>query len=330
MGEYVLLKAEDVTTHDFDDGPKCKGNTADLPDRWVACRDCFRYRLVIASCGQRNCGKCQLKRAALEYERYYPALQKIDCGGLGRKWIMVNLTGFRVPRDWVGQNAHMMMDDAAKLLQKWFLGGLVVVEHTFNAADNEYYLHAHGLVIGDYVNNQIQREHGNTDLGMFASEWGRFVGLTSMHFDPRGHPRTNAETVTAGLSYVLKYVTKGVALQDEELYQVKRLRYIRTFGEVYKCKKPIVVSRCKFCYNGDLGRGRLEMAEDWQIAKIENEKKAHGPEPLETMRVLSWPAKTAVEKIDAVKAYFDKIHERWERWFVDKWQGIWLNWLVNI
>lgn len=312
MVEYKLLKADDVTTHDYDDGPKCKGATVDLPDRWVACRDCFRYRLVIASCGQRNCGRCQLKRSALEYERYFPALSKIDCGNVGRKWIMVNLTGYRISRDWVGGNAHIMMNDAVQLLQKWFLGGFVVIEHTWHEAEKEYYLHAHGLVIGDYVNNRIQREHGMTDFQMFASEWGRFVGLTSMHFDPKGNPRTNAQTVKAGLSYVLKYVTKGVALNDEELDQVKRLRYIRTFGEIYKCKKPVVVSRCKFCYDGDLGHGRLEMAEDWQISKIITDKMALGPEALETTRVLSWPGKTAIELVEAVKGYFSRIHERFK------------------
>lgn len=305
MSSYRLLKADDVTEHDYDDNrPKCKGDTTMLPDRWVACWDCRRYRLVRASCGQRNCGHCQLKRSVLEYERYFPALQQIDCGGMGRKWVFVTLTGYRVPVDNVGQNAYMMMDDAVRFLKGWFLGGLVVVEHTYKPADNEYYIHAHALVIGDYVNNRIQREHGLTDFEMFGHEWGRHVSLTSMHFTPvnkitgrGGNPRTVLETITAGLTYVLKYISKGVALRDDDLYQVKRLRYIRTFGEVYKVKKPKVVSRCKFCYNGDLRRGKLELLEDWQVQLIIDQGEAKGPEALETMRVLSWSGRV----IDGVK-----------------------------
>lgn len=310
-GEYRLVKADDVTVHDYDDRPKCRGPTADIPARWVACRDCYRYRLIVASCGQRNCGRCQLKRSMMEYERYYPALQKIDCGGMGRKWIAVTLTGFRVPRDWIGQNAYMMMDNAKKLLQKWFLGGLVVVEHVLKKIENEYYLHAHALVIGDYVNNRIQREHGMTDIQMFESEWGYFVSLTSMHNDPQGHPRTKAQTVTAGLNYILKYVTKGVALEDSELDQVKRLRYIRTFGEVYKVQKPKVVSRCKFCYNGDLSRGRLAIVMEQDIEAVIRDGKDK-PEPLETMRVLSWPQKAIKVPFDELKRQYDDL----EDWFL--------------
>lgn len=311
--------AGEVVRSDVDFTYKCKGDVSGKPDRWVCCHDCYRHRKINPSCGQRNCVRCQAKRARMIFEKYRPALERISSGN-ARRWILVTLTGYRVPREWVGQNVYMIMEKAKKLLQKYFLGGQISVEHMFGHAFSDveqkgekgYYIHVHALVIGDYINNRIVREDGLTDMERFTAEWGYFTKVQSLHFDPQGHPRTNSEAVKAGLTYVCKYISKGVALEDSELDQVKRLRYIRTFGLIYKMEKPEWKSHCQFCYDGDPRRGRLGIINEEDVDTIHNKQMQKGDEPLELVRVISWPVKVVKLPLDELKRRYDDL----EDWFL--------------
>lgn len=263
-----------VPTVDFDDGDSCVGAIPDKFERYVVCSDCFRWRKVKPSCGQRNCPKCQKRRSRLLLERYLPALELIKTG-FGRRWIAVTLTGYRIEKEHLGDHVRAFGKDAREFVKKKYLGGIITIEHTVKKESGEYYIHAHALVLGDFQNQQ-----------KLSEEWGRFVWLQDMRFDPQGHARTNKETVRAGLSYLLKYVTKGVVLGNDELKLAKGLRYVSNFGELYNMKLPRFQSRCAFC------DGRLLLGHRKDIDIIIRDNMAHGSEPLKVKRVISWPPKS--------------------------------------
>lgn len=230
--------------------------------------------------------------------------------GFGRRWIAVTLTGYLVPREWVGQNVAIFADAVRDFLKHHYLGGLIVIEHTVKP--DGYFIHAHALVIGDFKKQ--------ADL---EAEWGRFVWLQDMRFDPRGHSRSNHATVSAGLSYLLKYVTKGVALNDDELEQVKGLRYISTFGELYNMRLPVWRSRCKYCH------GPVAVGKASDIEYIEKEHMSKGQEPLEIERVISWPQKQPKETPDERKARIQRARDYIEGLWRDKAMPTGLNLLVR-
>lgn len=262
-------------------------------------------------------------------EKYIPAMAKIQTG-YGRRWIAVTLTGYRVPRDAVGVNVDIFAKMARKFLKGRFLGGLIVVEHTWKPYSKEYYIHAHGFCLGDFQ-NQVQLEY---EWGSYLLEEGvisfeefhkarddahkqmpekgydkvdgiRFCWLQDFRWEPHGGMRTNSEAILAGLTYILKYVSKGVALEDEDLQQVKGMRYISTFGELYGMVLPVIKSICKFC-KGNVGLCYSQDIEMIEARKLKGEYPEHD-EPLELERVITWPAKRRSEPYDVVKRRYDDL-----------------------
>lgn len=303
--KQVEVKPDSIVSADLYDFEKCRGSTEAIRERWVFCIDCFRYRKVIPSCGQRNCPRCQKKQSKRILEKYGPAFANVSTG-YGRRWIVVNLTGFDVPRgnlvDYVEYYAHHVK----KFLKKHYLGGLVAIEHTYHEHTKEYFVHAHALCIGDYQNQEE-----------LSAEFGRFVWVQDFSKDKKGVLRTAGQAVSAGLRYVVKYISKGVALEDDELESVKGMRYIWTFGELYNLKLPEWKRRCKFCYSGDLNRGRLGLATEDDIDTIEAKKYRKGEEPLEIVRVITWPVKPPKEH----KGYWENRKKELDEWWRNRWLG---------
>lgn len=333
------LDGEQISDDDLSNYPRCRGDMSDQPERFVCCHDCYRYRRIIPSCGQRNCPRCQLKQSRRLMERLIPALQLIQTG-FGRRWIAVTLEGYRVPQTAVGVNVSIFAKLAREFLkrERKFKGGLIVIEHTWKPAEREYYIHAHAFVLGDFVNQaQFERNWGSFLLeeglitfeefvkarddallkhpgrGYENVEGVRYCYVEDFRKDKQGRLRTNEDTIKAGLTYILKYISKGVALDDADLEQVRGLRYISTFGELYRMAVPVWKSRCKFCYQGDMKKGRLGIISDDDIAIIKSRGMTKGEEPLELVRVISWPTKQPKISLEAVKARWDELEEWWKR-----------------
>ena len=256
---------------DYDDGEECVGPVPETFDRYVICRDCFRWRKIKPSCQQRNCPRCQRGRSNKLAFKYSHALANVKTG-FGRRWIAITLTGYVVDKEHLGDHVRAFGKDARAFLKKRYLGGLITIEHTLKPEG--YYIHAHGLVLGDFIKQDT-----------LQNEWGRIVWVSAMERDPEGRSRSNRETVSAGLGYLLKYVTKGVALRNTELHLVKGLRYVSSFGEMYNMQVPTIESRCAFC------NGRLALGGKDDIDAIEKDKLAHGSEALEIKRSISWVQK---------------------------------------
>lgn len=313
----VLLKrGGDYDSRELNDNQKegfsCVGNVGELR-QFLICGDCFRWRGIEPSCNQRNCPRCQSKQARRLLDVYAPACGLIETG-FRRRWIMVTLSGERVANENLSKEIKRLLKKGREFLKSRFKGGLIALEHTYDSQKAEYYLHIHALCFGDYQ-----------DIKEFSKDWGRWAWLSRAELTPHtGDIRTNDQAVSVGLTYILKYISKGYALQNSELPQLRGLRYISTFGELYNMKKPKIKISCRFC------GGRVIVGNQSDIDSIERQKLALGDEPLELERAITWSAHGRIEVLAEIKGYYDKIHERWERWFLDKWVGVWLNWLVNI
>ena len=288
-------------------GVFCRGDTSLKPVLRVGCSGCYRFIELEPSCGQRNCKRCQKKQSRYRTDRYLPALERISTG-YGRRWIAVMLSGFRVSSAKLREESDMLESKARAFLKERYLGALVVMEHTYKAEEDEYYVHFHALCLGDIITRKVMAE--------WERDWGRYIWLSSMHFDPQGHPRTNHEAVHAGIAYLLKYQSKGVALNDKDLKQMKGKRYMSTFGELYNMRLPVWRSRCKAC--GD--KGRLQKISEADIDAIFKEHLGEGwrenefgeyKEPLEIERVISWPAKRMKDPFVVLKERYDEL----EQWF---------------
>jgi hypothetical protein len=310
-----LGHAIDVLREDFDNKPKCKGDTSAEPERFAVCGDCYRWRKIIPSCGQRNCPRCQLKQSRRLMEKYVPALGNVSTG-YGRRWIAVTLSGYRIAKGAVGQNVFMFSTEVRDFLKEVFpLGGLIVVEHTFEQYEKQYYIHAHALVLGDFMDiRELEKRWGNWlfESGLIDADTERWAWLSDMRRDKQKRLRSNFDAVKAGLTYILKYVSKGVALEDDELDQVKGLRYISTYGELYNMRLPAFRSVCKFC------KGPVGLCSGEDIDAIIKEGMSKGDEPLEIERVISWPTKQPKRDFEAEERRDQELKE----WFNHRWDGI--------
>jgi hypothetical protein len=128
-----------------------------------------------------------------------------------------------------------------------FVGPATVVSY-----EQEQYLHAHAICFGeektkpkfeeawglalmnagfltreDFVKVRTVMMEKKPGEGYEAVEGGRFVGLSTVR---------NAKGTT---KYVLKYLAKGVGVSDEYLESLYRLKYVRSWGSLYKryCRK---------------------------------------------------------------------------------------------
>jgi hypothetical protein len=89
----------------------------------------------------------------------------------------------------------------------------------------------------------------------------RYVGLELVR-----HPKQSVR-------YILKYVAKGVQLDDTWLEALKRLKYVRSWGFLYNMKEPsydmICVDSGGKCYPTTDTSGLYEYAPDTGELRIE-------------------------------------------------------------
>lgn len=296
-------------------------------DRFLYCTDCFRYRAISPSCNQRNCPRCQLKQSRRLFNRYFHALKRKLRFEIGftRRLIMVTLTGFNVSHFELGEKLKALLRSARSFLKMKYRGGLIAAEHTFHEAEGEYFIHVHALVHGDYH-----------DVKEMSAEWGRFVWLQdALHY--RGRVRTLDEGLSAGLLYMLKYIAKGFTIDDADLEQVKRIRYISTFGDWYNMEMPRIVSRCKACHGkitvgteddiDTIHKDRMGSEDSWHDAfdergNIIGEYK----EPLELEMVISWRSDLSEKVKNALEVQQEGLRRRYERWKERNWMALLVHW----
>lgn len=209
-----------------------------------------------------------------------------DRSDFRHKWRWVTLTGFRIPVDdkfrdrikWFGDSAEQF------LRVEYEDGGFMVVEMTSHyeikyqeelspgsyvietlegpnvlevtgqaslyTCRKEMYIHAHALVYGTF---KLKTE--------FDIQWGRKLLEASTKNDT-GFPKAEetqtptgerfswmetARSVPKALRYMMKYITKSIDFSDVELEALKRLKIVRTWGQLYGAKMPKYDMICEDC-----------------------------------------------------------------------------------
>lgn len=242
----------------------------------IRCQDCRKVKIINPSCNQRNCERCNQKRANKLFKRYYGkmiAMHNNPRRSYKEKWRIVTLTGFRIPFDNDFRKRVKWFSDCAQkfLDENYPTGGILSVEMTVHrkghfqgaisnddemtqyqyiSTQRELYVHAHGVCFG-----------GFHDKKNFDADWGAYlyramlkagdnVPMLESSYRERSERFTWLETVRnvkGSLNYVLGYVLKGIMVSDEELEAVKRLKYIRTWGELYGIHDPEYDMYCADC-----------------------------------------------------------------------------------
>lgn len=258
------------------------------------CPNCESYKVVSRRCHLRNCPVCADYTRRRIRDIFYPALQRQirRNGGLGynQRLIFGTLT-YRptdtehVPADKLGSTVRWLRNRGSKFLLRYFpLGALIVVEHTYNPSSDTYYLHLHFL------------GHGwISDASLFHSEWGYITRFEDAQIPPgsKARTRTVEETLTVGMGYLLKYVTKGVEVQDKDLSQIKGVRYVVTVGKFNRMERPKYLCKCKKC---------LVMLSNAAGSNAESIiRKGVDLPPLEVEREITWPTRSRTKALKQAK-----------------------------
>jgi len=140
---------------------------------------------------------------------------------------MVMLSGFRWDGTDLKAKCHSFFSVVEQYLKEIYQGGLITLEYTRKNGD--LYVHAHALVYGGFKLR--------TDFGREFSARLYEAGLITYWEMVKGYYQgqwytwmTTARSKRGGLRYSLKYVSKGVLLSDDEVRQLRGLRFVRTFG----------------------------------------------------------------------------------------------------
>jgi hypothetical protein len=327
---------------------RCRGTIPDREPVFMFCAKTLRYRKTIQTCKEKNCPVCAKQQQDKRVEKYATALKHsfkgklcqirhhrrgVPCPNL--HLIAVMLSGYRVKSEDLGENVQALHDLAADFCRKWYAGSIITMEHKYHEETDEYYIHAHALVIGQY------QEQEN-----LSSDWGRLVYVSDLRWTPpdkltgQRRRRSDDEVIGAGVYYPLKYISKGTEIQDKDLHQLKRVRYVRATGDFYRMPKPVYQTRCKCCnrqvgvcteetvrMNDDLGEGQ-----GWKDATDEQGNViGKYREPLEIERVLSHWTEWRGKRSKVVKVQPNQRDD----WLKDKWIGqfaeigmsVWLKWI---
>ena len=294
------------------------GTIEEMPPITIYCGDCGRRKLINPSCGKRNCKRCQFKRARKLERKYLPAiLGKQNKPGHMWTFVNLTGIHFTVETDLLNDTLRRFGNAMQKFLsEEYEEGGLAVIEHTksyvvlplgvvLEGFDDhqiegpatiidfppQLYIHGHALCYGGFKSKagfeerwglalvragllafeEFKKERENAiakhpNAGYEKVEGLRYVGIEAVR-----NPK-------ASIRYILKYVAKGVELTDEYLEALKRLKYVRSWGFLYKIEKePSYDLICEDCG----GKCYFILDEALVIESYGNK-----PEPLRFRRVL--------------------------------------------
>jgi hypothetical protein len=142
---------------------------------------------------------------------------------------MLMLSGFRVDVDApdLRQRCHSFFNVVADYLGDIYEGGLITLEWKWHG--KELYVHAHAIVYGGFkLRSDFGKEfsarlyeaglitYWDAQKGYYEGQWYTWM--------------VTARSPIGGLSYSLKYVSKGALLTNEQVIRLKGLRFVRTFG----------------------------------------------------------------------------------------------------
>lgn len=232
----------------------------------IKCSGCGNFTVINPSCGARNCPRCMARRTRKLERRYLRQLMSIPNKGRGERWSFITLTGYRIPA--IDRNEiNNFIEVATRFLQKEFpyaglgafetkikfdvvrvgsvesIGDFLGVSYggpaTLIDYKKSFFLHYHALVYGGWKSLQSKN---NNDL---PSRWFNALvraGLITLDDDTRGDRRRavkleSVKWLKKSVSYILKYVAKGIEYTDVEVEVLKRLKYIRTWGALYNPKE---------------------------------------------------------------------------------------------
>lgn len=308
----------------------CVGDMSDHKEVSSACHNCYRIKKTPPSCHQRNCPRCQKENSDRLKRTYGPALARafglMNGGegkkfslGYGRRLVFGTLTWGRCERYELGDTVKKVLKQARRFLKKKYIGFYLVAEHTYKPVEGQYYVHCHFLAYGDYYNQSL-----------FSEEWARRTDLRDAQRDRNtgAHSRTTGEAIQIALGYIMKYITKGNEVPNEDLPQLRRIRYVSEGGQFYGLDKPKWKSYCKHCFEKYGKKFYVDYATEQDVDAIYHMHMGEGwmenefgeyKEPLQCIRELSWSVKwTRKVRINAQER-FRSLEEWWKR---EKWRSL--------
>lgn len=142
---------------------------------------------------------------------------------------MLMLSGFRVDVNAPDLRArcHTFFNVVSDYLAESYDGGLITLEWTWQGS--ELYVHAHALVYGGM---KMRSEFGKEFAArLYEAGLITFWEMAKGYYEGEWYTwLATARSPVGGLSYSLKYVSKGVLLDDDQVKKLKGLRFVRTFG----------------------------------------------------------------------------------------------------
>lgn len=247
------------------------GEVVELEPFAIRCSGCMRYMIVKPYCGLRNCDRCAAKNARKLERRYLPAIIEAK-NKKSSMWTFLTLEGVLIDAEWDLRKTLKRFNDVATEFSKSLYpeGGIGVVEHTGrvvvkcvgHAESAGEFL---GINIGgpcsliEYFRSLYVHYHAMVKGGFHAFEnvaraWRQALldaGFLSKDHDPLGGKHgvylSLARNVKSAAQYIMKYIAKGVELDDLQAELLARLKYVRSWGILYNPISPTFDMICMDC-----------------------------------------------------------------------------------
>jgi len=200
----------------------------------IQCSKCGKRMFVLAGSRDRTCPACGRELYRRIYEKYIKVVKSaIDLKFVTLTWKPVKKQDPKIVKD-LGNCLNRLLH--RKNYSSW--RGLISTVECKKTPQNEFYYHIHALTDGGFV-PRIQ----------LSKDWKAISGFPMVHIKRVWRTRSRA------FRYVLKYVLKGYAFDDDKdrkdfQRSMAGVRYVRTYGSFYAknyLASPHVYFPCPSC-----------------------------------------------------------------------------------
>lgn len=217
-------------------------NKYKIPDLWhiLRCKENFR-------CHSRFCPECSNIRSKRTYGKVLALIKRIREKNKTAKFFFVTLGALPVQREQLGEHykkislactnllAGSKQLKKTKLIKKYMLGYIKMIEVKYNSADNTFNVHVHAVIA---VKSSYKKSQCYINITKWKKIW---QDLLKVAYIPDVKQKEIKENFTESIATIAGYGTKGICLTVASIqnYDDENIEDMKVFMQVIKKKRLI-------------------------------------------------------------------------------------------
>ena len=215
-------------------------NKYKIPNLWhiLRCKENFR-------CHSRFCPECSNIRSKKTYRKVLALTKKIQEKNKTVRFFFITLGTLPVHRERLGEHykkislactdllAGSRQLKQTKLIKKYMLGYIKMIEVKYNSTDNTFNVHVHAIIA---VKSTYKKSKCYINITQWKKIW---QGLLKVEYIPDVKQTEIKEDFTESVATIAGYGTKGIYLTIVNHYDDENIKDMKVFMQVIKKKRLI-------------------------------------------------------------------------------------------